>query len=101
MMVNCDECNKDFEVNTKIYKVNDDIEKTYFVCTNCRHEYIAFYTNSSIRKKQVKINNIANIFNKSKNLNAINKLNNQFMKLKKEIKKEMKNLRNELEKKNV
>jgi len=56
-IVTCNEgCNKQFELSEmSSVKLDDGIEKTYFTCLHCRHEYVAFYTDAVIRKLQEKI----------------------------------------------
>lgn len=57
MKVICtDNCKKEFELNGfQAKRVKGDIEKTFFTCTHCNHEYVSFYTNTLIRKMQIKI----------------------------------------------
>lgn len=52
MKVNCDECKKDFEMEVKVEKINNDVERTYFVCPNCSKEYTSVLTNERIRNEQ-------------------------------------------------
>lgn len=97
MIVNCDECKKDFEVDTKVKKVKEDIEKTYFICPICNHEYIAYYTNSKIRKKQEEISKIARKIKLNKNIGIGIELSKKYNKLNKNIKEEIINLRKRFE----
>lgn len=39
----------------KLDKLNNKVEKTYFNCPNCGHEYVCFYTDESTRKLQAKM----------------------------------------------
>ena len=41
-------------------KVFDDVKKNFFRCPHCGKEYVNFYTNTSIRKKQVKMRTMKN-----------------------------------------
>lgn len=34
------------------------MEKTYFICPHCGHEYVAFYTDEEIRRLQEKIRKV-------------------------------------------
>lgn len=63
-MVNCDTCKKDFNIDIKIEKYDGGIEKVHFHCPHCNQEYISYFTNAEIRKKQKKA-----IFIKDKNKN--------------------------------
>lgn len=53
----CNEnCQKQFGVNkfdTK--RIDDDIEKTYFLCPHCNHEYAVYFTDEAVRKLQKKL----------------------------------------------
>jgi ribosomal protein S6 len=54
--VKCDYCHNEFEINLQTRTIERDIELTYFVCPECKHEYHSFYTNAKIRTRQNKIN---------------------------------------------
>ncbi|OMD32640.1 hypothetical protein [Paenibacillus odorifer] len=56
----CNEgCNNQFEVNGfQTARLPGAIEKTYFICPHCKHEYVAFYTDSEVRQLQDKIRRI-------------------------------------------
>ena len=41
-------------------KVFGDVKKNFFCCPHCGKEYVNFYTNTSIRKKQAKMRNMKN-----------------------------------------
>lgn len=46
-------CEEQFEVTEfNIIKMDEGIEKTYFTCPHCEHEYLVFYTDAEIRKLQ-------------------------------------------------
>ena len=87
MIVKCDGkdgCNQEFDLEKlEVAKLDNDIEKTYFVCPHCGKEYIAFYTDENIRKKQAIIRGL-------KSPSAIKQL-------RKEIAKDMKELRKKIE----
>ncbi|MEK4149023.1 hypothetical protein NST02_18330 [Robertmurraya sp. FSL W8-0741] len=49
-------CKKVFSINKlKTKLVKNGIEKTYFRCPHCKHEYIAFYANQETKKLQKKM----------------------------------------------
>jgi transcription elongation factor Elf1 len=56
----CNEgCNKQFEVNGfQTARLPGAIEKTYFTCPHCKHEYVAFYTDLEVRDLQAKIRRV-------------------------------------------
>ena len=81
-------CGKEFRITKlELDKLNGGIEKTYFRCPHCNKEYVAFYTDRDIRRKQVKIRTLTD-------LEAINKL-------KQEIGIDMNKLKAKVEKKIV
>lgn len=59
-----------------------EVEKTYFTCPGCGKEYLCYYTDPSIRRKQSKIRTLTN----TKRIN----------KMKKEIGKDMDRLKNKM-----
>ncbi len=55
-------CGKEFRVTKlELDKLNGGIEKTYFCCPRCNKEYIAFYTDRNIRRKQAKIRTLTDL----------------------------------------
>ena len=54
MKVTCNEsCNKTFALTKFLtQKLDGGIEKVYFVCPHCQHEYVAYYTDAEIRGLQ-------------------------------------------------
>lgn len=81
-MVNCDACKKDFKMDIKVTKLDGGIEKVHFYCPHCNQEYISYFTNEEIRKKQKKV-----VFIKDRNKNK---------KMQSEILKDMQNLATEI-----
>ncbi len=65
MLMVCDGdngCNKEFNLDKlDIEYLDDGIEKTYFKCPNCSKEFIAFYTDETIRNKQKKIRKLKDV----------------------------------------
>lgn len=57
--VYCDKCNRGFEIRLKIQKINDDIERAYFVCPKCKTEYEGFfYINDRIKALQRRVRDL-------------------------------------------
>lgn len=89
----CNEgCNKQFEItDLPTIELEDGIEKTYFTCTHCQHEYVVQYTDAHIRKLQKKIRKAQQRF---ANLNYDHKVvAKQEGKIKNQIKERMDALR--------
>jgi len=95
----CDECKKEFIMNIETEELGDSVERIYFRCTHCNKEYTSYYTDTLIRIKQNKIKNIQDKYNKvrGKDIKQANKFIKQYEKLKKEIGKDMDNLRKKIE----
>lgn len=59
MWVTCDAeagCGHVFEVKEfKIKRLKQGIEKVYFRCPKCKHDYVAYFTNKKIRQLQKSI----------------------------------------------
>lgn len=56
-------CGEQFTITEfKHSDVGSGIEKTYFNCTNCGQEYVAYYADEKVRKLQQKIRNIQQKF---------------------------------------
>ncbi|GIN96128.1 hypothetical protein J6TS1_19980 [Siminovitchia terrae] len=54
-VVDCDHCQKSFNIQPKEKKHGKGITETYFICPHCQHRYTAFVTNAEIRKRQREI----------------------------------------------
>lgn len=87
MLVKCDgpeSCGREFHLEKfELAKLDNEVEKTYFICPHCGKEYVAFYTDPTIRRKQEKIRRLYSPY--------------KIEKLKNEIAKDMKKLRSEIE----
>lgn len=87
MLLKCDGkggCGEEFRIETfEIEKLDKDIEKTYFICPHCNKEYISFYTDKHIRRKQELIRGMTS--------------ESALKGLKEEIAKDMKRLRRKVE----
>lgn len=56
-------CQKEFEVKAfKTVKLPDKVEKTFFTCTHCDHEYLVHYTDTETRELQAKIRRVQQRF---------------------------------------
>jgi len=95
--VTCDNCYKDFRIRFKTEKKND-IEKTYFKCPHCKHEYIGIVTNSNIRAKQKEMLELLIRANKQLGTKESDKLFERAERLSEEIKREMEELKSILTK---
>ena len=60
MKVTCNEsCHKTFTLTKFLtQKLDGGIEKVYFVCPHCQHEYVAYYTDAEIRGLQEQIRKV-------------------------------------------
>ncbi|HHY28076.1 MAG TPA: hypothetical protein GX523_15275 [Desulfitobacterium dehalogenans] len=93
MQAICDAgCKEQFEiVEFKTAKINEDIEKIYFNCTHCGHEYVSFYTDAEVRLLQEKIRKVQSKFaNKQYNQKVLEK---QEQKIRAQIKAKMDELK--------
>lgn len=56
----CNEgCGKQFEVKGfQTARLPGAVEKTFFTCPHCQHEYVAYYTDPEVRQLQDKIRRI-------------------------------------------
>jgi hypothetical protein len=93
----CDaECKQEFVIHDLQLAVLDGgVEKTFFTCPHCQHEYVAFYTDAEIRDLQEKIRKVQRRYANSKcNVKAAIK---QESKLKQQIKVKMDALRARIE----
>lgn len=55
-------CNQEFNLDKlEIEYMDDSIEKTYFKCPNCGKEFVAFYIDEAIRRKQNKIRKLKDV----------------------------------------
>lgn len=94
--VACDKCKKEFEVERQVEKINDDLDRIYFVCPHCQAEYTYYYIDSDIRAKQVRgatlqCNYIKAV--KEKDMKQADKLFDMIYKLAEEIKYDMERLK--------
>lgn len=56
-------CQKAFTVQDfQHVLIENGIEKTFFACPHCLHEYVAYYSDSEVKKLQQKMRNIQQRF---------------------------------------
>ncbi len=92
MLLVCDDCKKEFTMDIKEKRIENSITKTYFTCPHCCKEYVSYYSDEKIRRKQQEIQDIIKKqrYNRGKtNIDYSIKLNKQYKKLKKQLKKDM------------
>lgn len=54
-------CGEEFRIaRLSVDNLADGVEKSYFVCPHCEKEYVAFYTDREVRKKQQAIRRVTN-----------------------------------------
>lgn len=62
MLVKCDGdrgCGEEFHIaRLSVDYLADGVEKTYFICPHCAKEYVVFFTDEEIRRKQQEIRRI-------------------------------------------
>lgn len=85
-------CNQAFTFDDFSFEqLHDGIEKTYFNCPHCGHEYVAFYTDEEIRKLQDRVRKVQRrLLSQHYDHDAAAK---QEAKIKKKIKEKMDELR--------
>lgn len=56
LKVNCDRCGKQFGIKKlKTKWIDENVQRTYFVCPYCKQEYTSFYADKRVRKNIKKI----------------------------------------------
>lgn len=96
----CEYCSNDIEIELKTTKVTETISKVYFNCEVCRKEYIAYHITQSIIDKQNKMQQLVKqqrLNRHTKDTSAAHKLNTQYHSLKKQVKKEMEQVEEEVQ----
>lgn len=51
----CNECGNVSAMRQRKKRMKDKVEKLYFMCEHCRHDYTICYTNEEIRRKLKRI----------------------------------------------
>jgi transcriptional regulator NrdR family protein len=93
MNVNCDYCHNEFQISLNKVAVQKDIERNYFTCPHCKNDFTSFYTNKSIRGKQIKSQKLWEKFHTTKTINKKENIQKQVEKLKEEIRVEIEELK--------
>ena len=102
MKVTCNEsCHKTFTLTKFLtQKLDGGVEKVYFVCPHCLHEYVAYYTDAEIRELQEQIRKIDRQTVKAQkqlSKTMFNQLTWRHARLRKEIAEKMAGLRGKVE----
>lgn len=80
--VSCDNCGEAFKIKKlKTTWIDDNVQRTYFICPHCNKEYTSYYTDKRIRK----------------NIKEIEKLQKEYENIVKENREIMKELRERYE----
>lgn len=87
--VNCDKCDKEFEIKLKVKKHINNIEEVCFKCPNCGEKYISCFTDKNIRLKQKKINKMWEEYKKALTQEEVIKMSEKITILKEEIKEDI------------
>lgn len=54
--IECNNCHKQFKIRKlKTKWIDDNVQRTYFICPYCKQEYTSFYTDKRVRKNIKKI----------------------------------------------
>ncbi|MBV4450261.1 hypothetical protein KM792_11450 [Clostridium tyrobutyricum] len=54
--IECDNCHEQFKITKlKTKWIDENVQRTYFVCPYCKQEYTSFYTDKRVRKNIKKI----------------------------------------------
>ncbi|WP_096465101.1 hypothetical protein [Aneurinibacillus soli] len=97
-MVNCDDCKQDFSLTSiEQKKLDNGVERNYFICPHCQRQYTAFYTNQKVRRNQAKITALGREVQHATTLNKSNRLRKQIEELSEDNKREMDRLKREFD----
>jgi transcription elongation factor Elf1 len=89
----CDSCDNDFEVEMKTESIGETVEKNFFTCSHCDKEYVSYYMDQSIRKKQSDLKMLWRNIRSATTAKNYNKLQKKIDVLQNEIKEDLKRLR--------
>ncbi|WP_123053139.1 hypothetical protein [Clostridium sp. JN-1] len=57
--IKCDFCGKTFKIKKlKTKWIDNNVQRTYFICPHCKKEYTSFYADRRIRKNIKKIDDL-------------------------------------------
>lgn len=95
----CDICSKTFIIDIQTQQLENNVERVYFTCSHCNTQYTSYYTNVLIKRKQAQIKELEEKYlaARGKNPKQAEKVFSQIQKLKKEIGKDMDNLKKRVE----
>lgn len=95
----CEICAESFIIELQTQVLKNNVERVYFTCPHCNIEYTSYYTNVLIKKKQGKIKQLEEkcLAIREQNPKQAGKLFKQIQKLKKEVDKDLENLRKRME----
>jgi transcription elongation factor Elf1 len=89
----CDSCDNDFEIEMKTEQLGETVEKNFFTCSHCGKEYVSYYMDQNIRKKQSDLKMLWRNIRSASTPKNYNKLQKKIEELQNEIKEELKRLR--------
>lgn len=92
-MVNCNKCNKNFDVKVRTRQIDKDVEEVFFNCPHCHERYTAYFTDKNIREKQKIIRVKYNQLRMSKDKRRIE---NEIKQMQTMLKIDMDNLQNKM-----
>lgn len=96
-LIKCDKCGHEFKLKKlKTRKLENNIQRTYFICPECKKEYTSYYTDLEVRLNQQEISKIAIRIKKLKGESYL-KLDEKMTKFIEFNKKRMKELREKYE----
>lgn len=97
MKIKCDECGQEFELKKiKIEKLQNNIQRSFFVCPECKKKYTSCYTDFQVRLNQQEIRKLTTKIKKLKGESYI-KTHEEITKLIEFNKKRMQELREKYE----
>lgn len=89
----CDSCDNDFVIETKTQSIGETVEKNFFTCSHCDKEYVSYYIDQSIRKKQSDLKMLWRNIRSASTPKNYNKLQKKIEELQNEIKEDLRRLR--------
>lgn len=93
MQVTCDDCQEVYTLEIQVAHLDDGIEKNFFTCPHCNHEYIAYCTDSNVRNKQNIMKSLWYKLRTTRNQKKRNQLTAEINQLEVDIKEMMNDLK--------
>ncbi|MBG9520242.1 MULTISPECIES: transglycosylase [Bacillus cereus group] len=62
----CEKCNHVFTVRFHKLRLSNQVDKHFFICPNCKEEYVSYYSNRKMRQLQDEISEMYSRFRKCK-----------------------------------